>query len=654
MIDTGVVDHQTEPGAGVEDTPLPVMARLAEPVGVRAAEGVKPPRAIMWMPAGTHTIHATLQGNPVKRTITVTPETASVMQAALERELRTGHRPLIDFDHAHAAAAAWPTRYFWEEGRGVMVELEWSEAGAAAVTGKTHRAFSPEFFPDAQGRVIGAPKHHGSLVNDPAFTAIAPIWAAAAKQPNQETMAKDTTDKTDRADQTDRSDSGTAALRAQHAEAQAALTAAKAEAEALKAKHAEAQQALQAARREKAEAAVQAAVDRGALPALDKPLQAKWAGLLEADPDNAKLLAALPDNPALKAGKSGAGTGIESRPGLVEALQAYQAARPSDRGAIYAKEIRPALDKGAILGPILAANSLGGLSGDLVVQRALTLLKLEFPFLTAISTDFSAERAAFNQTIKTRLRTPPAVTDYNPVTGYATSDATTTDVPVTIDNHKAVQISFNANELASTERDLFGEQAEGCQYALGKAMCDALFGRITAANYSNVTTKALASFGRPDLTAMAKALYDRGVSGAGRFVLLNSAYFEALQGDPTIVSLAAYQRPEIITGYTLPPIAGLQPYQAVNLPSTGNLTGFAGTPDSLCLATRLPNDYSAALPGASGGGTVATVTNPDTGISVMLVQFVNHQLGAAFWRVAVMFGTAVGNPASGQRLRSAA
>lgn len=121
----------SEQPRAADDSAAPVTARLAEAHVVRAAEGVKPPRAIMWMPSGTHTIHATLQGNPVKRTITVTPETAAVMQAALERELRTGHRPLIDFDHAHGAAAAWPTRYFWEEGRGVMVELDLSALSRA-------------------------------------------------------------------------------------------------------------------------------------------------------------------------------------------------------------------------------------------------------------------------------------------------------------------------------------------------------------------------------------------------------------------------------------------------------------------------------------------------------------------------------------------
>jgi hypothetical protein len=63
----------------------------------------------------------------------------------------------------------------------------------------------------------------------------------------------------------------------------------------------------------------------------------------------------------------------------------------------------------------------------------------------------------------------------------------------------------------------------------------------------------------------------------------------------------------------------------------------------------VPNDYTLALPGASNGN-VSVVTNPDTGISVQLVQYVDHNLAAATARVATMYGVAVGNPAVARRL----
>jgi hypothetical protein len=50
---------------------------------------------------------------------------------------------------------------------------------------------------------------------------------------------------------------------------------------------------------------------------------------------------------------------------------------------------------------------------------------------------------------------------------------------------------------------------------------------------------------------------------------------------------------------------------------------------------------------------VQMVTNPDTGITVMLVQWVDHQLGASRGRIAIMFGAAKGQVDAGQRLVSA-
>ena len=171
-------------------------------------------------------------------------------------------------------------------------------------------------------------------------------------------------------------------------------------------------------------------------------------------------------------------------------------------------------------GVVQAANTLGTLVGDLVTQRSLDLLKLRFPVLSRISTDFSYENAAFNQTIRTRARSIPAVTDYSPTTGYATSDVGNTDVNVTLNAHKAVQIAFTANDLASTRRMLFGEQEEGLHYALGKSLVDALYGLLIPATFTSKTTQALAGFGRATVVAMARDLSKRGVPTTHRTLLL--------------------------------------------------------------------------------------------------------------------------------------
>jgi hypothetical protein len=371
-----------------------------------------------------------------------------------------------------------------------------------------------------------------------------------------------------------------------------------------------------------------------------------------ADPANATLLEGLQGNPAL-GGRITANRVEVTADDIGTVLKAYHTETvPARRAAIYAKSIKPVLkeDNDTL---IVAANSLGTLVGDLVVQRALTLLKYQFPVLSRITTDFSAENASYNQTIRTRTRAVPTATDYNASTGYATSDATDSDVTITINAHKAVQISFTANDLASTRRLLFGEQEEPIHYALGKVMVDALYALLVVGTYTNKTTQSIAGTGRPTLLELAKQLNLRGVPMMNRTVLLNSYAFGQLAADPTIVSLATFQRPDLITQYTLPNIANFQPVEAPNLPSTGNLSGFAFTPDALLIATRLPNDYTNVFPGATGGGVTSVVTNPDTGISVMLVQFIDHKLGAAYMRIAVMYGVAAGQTSSGQLLVTA-
>lgn len=626
------------------DTSEPLLARLAPQTFGEI--GATPPAEIMVFPAGTHTIHATQGGRTVEKTVAVGPDTAATLQAALQAHLAAGpQKPYFDFDHDDTRASAWPTAFRWEPGparpAGVYATVEWSGSGATAVLGKDYRSFSPAFHVDraSPARVTGAPLNMGGLVNSPAFKAQSPIWAkeSSAAEPNNRQPDKSKTMKED-------APAAAAAPDAEAIQAKATITALKTQVEALEAKET-------ARRKADAAAAVQAAVARGALPPKDEAIQAKWRGLIEADSAHATLLEAMPGRD-LTQPVTAPGGHITAKAGPVEVLKAYAAASGADRTAIYAKDIAPLFKPGFALGPILAANSLGTLTGDLVAQRALTLLKLSFPVLRSISTDFSAENAAFNQAVKTRLRTVPAVSDYDTATGYPTADATTTDVAITINAHKAVQIGFNANELASTQRDIFGEQAEGAHYALGKALVDALYALITAGNYANATTKALATFARADVTAMAKALYNRGVPEMGRTLILNPDYFEKLGQDATLVSLAAFQKPEVITDWVLPPVAKFNILQAVNLPGTGNLTGFGFTPDALAMATRVPNDYTQALAGASNG-SVSVVTNPDTGISVQLVQYVNHQLGASYWRIALMFGVAKGQAASGQRLISA-
>jgi hypothetical protein len=136
-----------------------------------------------------------------------------------------------------------------------------------------------------------------------------------------------------------------------------------------------------------------------------------------------------------------------------------------------------------------------------------------------------------------------------------------------------------------------------------------------------------------------------------RFALFNAVYFGQLKKDPAIVSLSAFQDKAIIEQGVLPDVEGFRVIKAVNLPATGNLVGFGGSRSSCVMAARIDSDYTTILPGASYGN-VTTVTDPDLGLSVLQVQYVDHKKATATQRISLLFGVAKGQAPAGQRFTS--
>jgi hypothetical protein len=555
----------------------------------------------------------------------------------------------------------------------------------------------------------------GGLVNDAAFQAITPFFAkdsretpagasstqtqtthtmteqeiAALQAKNKELETELTTLKSEQQAIKAKNESD-ALVAAQIAakSAEIAANTAKLEAEALKAKN-DALEAAEKARREAlAEKAVAEAVSRGAIAAKDEAAKTQWKALIVADPANEALLAKQAGNPAVNGGRV-------TNPGVVvvatrpnEVLQALGAIAAKQRtatsmqekaaiakevGAIYAKDVsgnREVLDA-----PLMAADNtdgnLGILTGTLVSQRTIEDYEQALIPPQFLTTDYSDAPAQFGQTSTTRIVVTPAVEEYDatldasgyPIGWTISTPAQTVDAPVTLNKHKGVPIVFDANTLASTVRRLFDEQANLAGYALAKDVNDALLALITPTNFPGVAASGsspgtepeviqLADFGRAAFSNASAGFGPIGVPVPGRYCLMNSIYKGRLEQDPTLVSLAVFQKPEIIVAGELPPISKFQPLEAPNLPTTNNLAAFFGHKSALVIQTRLPQDYTKILPGASFGN-VSVVTGK-TGLSILLVEYVNHNGGYAAWRQAIMYGVAKGNPKGGKVIKSAA
>jgi phage I-like protein len=644
-----------------------------------------------------------------------------------EIQARTDKRVYFDFNHEDGRASFWPHSFIWRQSEGVIAKGEWSASGRKAVEGKDFRAFSPVFHVDDKrkdpARVVcceAASPNMGGLVNDPAFSAL-PLWAknagatSDADNQNQNGETKMTTEEIavlrdekkeleakvenltaiaakESEDETIKSqlEAASAELRARNAEL---------EVEELKAKTQAQDEIIRKRNREEAEKAVKEAIKCGAVLPKDLKMQQELIAKATADPSFINIIKGMQgrgrnggDRWTSSVAAGGHVSIVNDDPTAVYARMAQvlsNSARSTSRedkarcasefSAIYAgafKETpgnqeqrsrligtRLSVVDDAIKAADVTDANLGTIAGTLVTQRTLELLKFVFPPLVRFTTDFSDQPATFNQNIITRIITVPAVVTYSTATGWADVTAQTTDVSITINNHKGIPITFNENLLASTMRQLFNEFAEASAYALAKDMVDALYARLTDANFTNNTVSTSAAFNRAAVIDVGVALTNRGVPlGIGnRTMLLWPTAFGSLEKDTTIGQYATnVPMPTIITEGTTPESAfaikveSFNIYSAPNMPSNNaNLVGFAGSKSALCIATRTPNDYSTVLPGASFGN-VQMVTDPDIGITVMQVQYVNHTLGTATSRIALMYGTAAGQTNAGQLIKASA
>jgi hypothetical protein len=226
----------------------------------------------------------------------------------------------------------------------------------------------------------------------------------------------------------------------------------------------------------------------------------------------------------------------------------------------------------------LGDNTLGTLSGTLVIQRALELVFTKFPELRMISMGFReldgrVEQMNLNQSAVSRLLAIPSVTNF----GAAATDVTTTDVPITLSGFKQVYHSFTAAEVNSTDRNLVDEAAYPMAIAIAKYIIGQVSALYTSRNFTRSVTVGSGWGYVNTLIALRKSLTQAGVPDGRRFAVLNTDVYSKLLEDPLIV--AALNNPsngDAIRLGQLPQVAGLMPAEYPDL-ATGNGTARAIT-----------------------------------------------------------------------------
>lgn len=297
------------------------------------------------------------------------------------------------------------------------------------------------------------------------------------------------------------------------------------------------------------------------------------------------------------------------------------------------------------------SNTLGTLSPVELVLDCIQFLKLKFPILTAVSTDFSNDSAKFNQQIISRVVTPIAAADYNTSTGYVATGTTVTDVPVTINKHKHVSLAFNEQELSSTPRNLIAEQTEAAAYSLGLQMSTDLWALCTTANFAANTAlnvAAAANVNRTQALALRKALVKAGAT-ANRYGIVSADVFAVLAADPTVFSTLYGDNAKLAkVDYDGGVITGLAGFSKIvefsGLPagSSPYVQGYFGGKEGLLIAARVPADPGMFAAGVPIPALIGNVSDPDSGLTIQYRYMYEPFLGKLQMTLTCMYGVAVG------------
>ncbi len=296
------------------------------------------------------------------------------------------------------------------------------------------------------------------------------------------------------------------------------------------------------------------------------------------------------------------------------------------------------------------------LSTDQILELVIDAFKVRLPFLvSAFATDFSSEKAKFNQTVNARIACLPTVQDYKKNKGGYKNGATDakdllSDVPVTIDQHKHVPIKLDFLDATQTVNQirLLDEATMNCGYVLAKAVADYCLSKVLAANFSQKSTVTAATSDMDMLGDIRKAMNKIGTNTAGRFGIVNSDVMGELTADTRVASGDYHgQRIGADALGTLHNIQGFgNIWEYPDLPDNGEgLNGFFGTRESIILATRVPSDTSeiAKAAGIPQVASFETKTDPDTGLTLLGIKWIEQGTFDVYCTVAVMFGAVAGS-----------
>jgi len=282
------------------------------------------------------------------------------------------------------------------------------------------------------------------------------------------------------------------------------------------------------------------------------------------------------------------------------------------------------------------ANTLGGINLAQIAQQTLETLSAEMPIVSAFTTDFSSDVADVGESVSTRVAT--AVSAGDATSGYSATDVTSTAKTITLNKHKHFTAAFTDLEIAKGGMDMLERTfVQPAVHSVVNAMMDDLLALVLNATYSNNTVVTAANFGADDVATLAGDLTTLNVPRGGRAMVIKPAYYAALAKDNAIQASYAFGNPGAIQDNNIPRVHGFDVLEYSDIPANSeNLEGFVCGKEALIIAGRQP-----ALP-ENWAGSVESVQDPDTGITLQLRNWYEGKDGAQYITATLIYGVAAG------------
>ena len=289
-----------------------------------------------------------------------------------------------------------------------------------------------------------------------------------------------------------------------------------------------------------------------------------------------------------------------------------------------------------------------------ILQDTLEAFKIQFPMLTGpdgFGTDLSPKLAVKDQTIMAHIAQVPSTATYDATTGFKNGAQNAkdllVDVPVVMDTltHCPVKIAYL--DAISTFVNKYQKAISAVAYALGKSVVDSVLTKAAlAANLTYSKTETVANTSRDTLSSLTALLNAHGAMPQGRYGIVNSNVFNALDADSRIASdlFHGERRNGDAYGF-IQNVAGFKNiWEYPSLPTTANLTGIFADQRAIVVASRVP-DMSQAVASQFGVPQIASfevVSDPESGLSMLGIKWQEAGTFDIYMTMAVLFGSAVG------------